>query len=51
MSAQLKLVSNAFENGASIPKRYTCEGAARVLLSGATGTFTSCMRSTPCCQT
>lgn len=26
MSAQLQLVSNAFENGASIPKRYTCEG-------------------------
>ena len=26
MTAQLKLVSSAFEHGASIPKRYTCEG-------------------------
>ena len=26
MAEQLKLVSGAFENGASIPKRYTCEG-------------------------
>jgi Raf kinase inhibitor-like YbhB/YbcL family protein len=26
MTAQLKLLSGAFEQGASIPKRYTCEG-------------------------
>src|SRR5216684_1787801 len=26
MTAQFKLVSGAFEHGASIPKRYTCEG-------------------------
>ncbi len=26
MTAQLKLVSSAFEHSASIPKRYTCEG-------------------------
>jgi phosphatidylethanolamine-binding protein (PEBP) family uncharacterized protein len=26
MAAQLKVVSSAFEQGASIPKRFTCEG-------------------------